>query len=269
MTALSQSQGPFWKKFAPLFAAGAAGLVALVPTVSTLMEKQLERLPGAQRISLPAVTALSMIQPTLLLAGAVAVGALLAPRLGLRSHLVAKTVTDKLLLPALRADLPVAALGGAISFVAVAALDLAFRPFVAEAVKTMGQSISHLTVSGVLGALLYGGITEELLLRWGLMTLLVWIGWRLVQRRQGLPRPAIMWSAIGLSALIFGAAHLPATALLVPLTPLIVVRALLLNGIAGMIFGWLYWRRSLEAGMIAHATFHVCATLITLAGLLR
>ena len=30
--------------------------------------------------------------------------------------------------------------------------------------------------------LLYGGITEELMVRWGVMTLLLWLGWRLLQR---------------------------------------------------------------------------------------
>lgn len=42
------------------------------------------------------------------------------------------------------------------------------------------------------------------------------------------------------------------TARLMPLTSIVVVRALVLNGIAGLLFGWLYWRRGLEAAVIAH-----------------
>jgi hypothetical protein len=38
------------------------------------------------------------------------------------------------------------------------------------------------------------------------------------------------------------------------LTPLVVTRALLLNGIAGLALGWLYWKRGLELAMIAHLT---------------
>jgi membrane protease YdiL (CAAX protease family) len=30
-----------------------------------------------------------------------------------------------------------------------------------------------------------------------------------------------------------------------------------LNAIGGIVFGWLYWRRSLEAAMVAHASAHV------------
>lgn len=38
-----------------------------------------------------------------------------------------------------------------------------------------------------------------------------------------------MWTSIVLATLAFGALHLPATALLIGLEPLVVVRALLLN----------------------------------------
>jgi membrane protease YdiL (CAAX protease family) len=73
---------------------------------------------------------------------------------------------------------------------------------------------------------LYGGIVEELMLRWRFMTLLVWIGWRLFQRDEGLPSPAIVWTAIILAALLFGLSHLPALAGLVVLTPILVIRTI-------------------------------------------
>jgi membrane protease YdiL (CAAX protease family) len=37
-----------------------------------------------------------------------------------------------------------------------------------------------------------------------------------------------------------------------PITPLVVAAALMLNGIAGIAFGFLYRRHGLEAAMIAH-----------------
>jgi len=45
---------------------------------------------------------------------------------------------------------------------------------------------------------------------------------------------------------------LPATALLVPLTQLVITRAIILNGLVGIVFGWLYWKRGLEAAMVSH-----------------
>jgi membrane protease YdiL (CAAX protease family) len=81
----------------------------------------------------------------------------------------------------------------------------------------------------------YGAIPEELLMRLGLMTLLVWFGARLT--RSAVPSPAAVWTAIVATALLFGAGHLPTTAAMLPFTPLVIARALLLNGIGGVLFG--------------------------------
>jgi membrane protease YdiL (CAAX protease family) len=51
--------------------------------------------------------------------------------------------------------------------------------------------------------------------------------------------------------------HLPAASRITPLTPALIGRTLLLNGIAGAVFGYLYWKRGLEAVMIAHGTADV------------
>jgi membrane protease YdiL (CAAX protease family) len=82
------------------------------------------------------------------------------------------------------------------------------------------------------------------------MTLLVWVGARLTGT--AVPRPLVVWAAIAITALLFGAGHLPTAAALLPLSPLVIARALLFNGLGGMVFGWLYWKRSLVAAMIAH-----------------
>lgn len=104
----------------------------------------------------------------------------------------------------------------------------------------------------------YGGITEELLLRLFLMTLLAWLLRRSFVRRQGLTPPWVFWAAILLAALLFGAAHLPAASTLWPLTAGVVVRTLALNALAGVGFGYLYWKRGLEHAMLAH----FCADLV-------
>jgi len=49
-----------------------------------------------------------------------------------------------------------------------------------------------------------------------------------------------MWTATVITARLFGAGHLPTTAAFLPLTLLVIGRALLLNGMAGIVFGWLY-----------------------------
>jgi membrane protease YdiL (CAAX protease family) len=98
----------------------------------------------------------------------------------------------------------------------------------------------------------YGGITEEILMRLFLMTLFIWIGIKITKKNQ--PTQTIIIISILLAAIIFGLGHLPITASLTKITPLIITRAIFLNGIGGIVFGWLYWKKGLEAAMIAHFT---------------
>jgi membrane protease YdiL (CAAX protease family) len=89
-------------------------------------------------------------------------------------------------------------------------------------------------------------------------------GWVLAGRRGDAPGPGVAWAAIGVSAVLFGVGHLPALAQAVGLTPALIARTVLLNAVAGVAFGWLYWRRSLEAAMVAHAAFHVPLVALSL-----
>jgi membrane protease YdiL (CAAX protease family) len=73
-----------------------------------------------------------------------------------------------------------------------------------------------------------------------------------------------MWFAIIIAAVLFGIGHLPALAQSVGLTPALIARTVLLNAIAGVILGWLYWQRSLEAAMVGHAAFHVPLVVLSL-----
>ncbi|PKL71234.1 MAG: CPBP family intramembrane metalloprotease, partial [Methanobacteriales archaeon HGW-Methanobacteriales-2] len=38
----------------------------------------------------------------------------------------------------------------------------------------------------------------------------------------------------------------------ITITPMVIARAIVLNGIGAIIFGWLYWKKGLESAMISH-----------------
>jgi membrane protease YdiL (CAAX protease family) len=84
------------------------------------------------------------------------------------------------------------------------------------------------------------------------MSFLVWVGRAVSKTADGKPTSAVFWVANVLAAVLFGLGHLPVTSTIVPLTPIVVARAIVLNGLAGVGFGWLYWRRGLESAMVAH-----------------
>ena len=101
-------------------------------------------------------------------------------------------------------------------------------------------------------AAFYGGIDEEVLLRLFLMTLLAWLGKFVSHTAEGRPTLVVLWIANILAAILFGLGHLPTTAMLIPLTPLVIARAIVLNGVAGLAFGYLYWKHGLESAMLSH-----------------
>jgi ABC-2 type transport system ATP-binding protein len=97
------------------------------------------------------------------------------------------------------------------------------------------------------------GVTEETLLRLFGLSLLAWLGGLLFQESDGRPKLAVLWTANILFALVFGATHLPAAeAMGWPINTLIVTRTLVLNGLAGLVLGWLFWNFGLETAMLAH-----------------
>ncbi len=90
-----------------------------------------------------------------------------------------------------------------------------------------------------------------------LLSALAWLFSKVSHTKNGMPTRAALWSATLITACVFGLGHLPATALSTALTLLVVVRALVLNGIVGMLSGYFYWKRGLEAAILSHFTADV------------
>jgi membrane protease YdiL (CAAX protease family) len=64
------------------------------------------------------------------------------------------------------------------------------------------------------------------------------------------------------AALCLGLGHIPGQQNIGPLTPAVWAFTLLLNGILGIVCGWLYWRKGLEAAMLAHSTVDIVLHVI-------
>ncbi len=94
------------------------------------------------------------------------------------------------------------------------------------------------------------GAGEEILFRFGLMSLLAWFAWKVLPSRDGGASAFGMWFAVGLAAVVFASVHAAPESQDAALTALQMVRLL-----AGAGFGWLFWKRGLEAAMTAHFTY--------------
>jgi len=117
--------------------------------------------------------------------------------------------------------------------------------------KSSLLSGAHPPVWAGLLASLYGGINEEVLLRLFLFTLVYFL-FRKIFKFELKNRTAFLWITNLIVAIIFGLGHLPTAFKLVEPSSFEVTRVLLLNGIPGVVFGWLYWSRGLWTAMTAH-----------------
>ena len=204
----------------------------------------------------PALKLLSLVQPTILLAVAILVGVALASKVGLSSPMAEVAASGGDVISAFKPQIAPGIIGGLAGGIAIVLIALAWKPFlpleVTRLISEFGKFVPLPT------RLLYGGITEELLLRWGFMTLLVWAAWRLFQKGQDRPKPACFFGAIVISSVVFGIGHLPVAFMLFPEPTLALTLFVIVgNSTFGLIAGYLYWKKGLESAMLAHMSAHV------------
>lgn len=118
------------------------------------------------------------------------------------------------------------------------------------------------TVPYLLATVTLGAVTEEVMLRLFMMSLIAFILHKLFDKNRELPSPAILMIANLITAILFAAGHLPVTFLTLGSSPMILFRCFLLNGCFGLAFGWLYRKFGLRYAMIAHGGCHVVSKLI-------
>jgi len=116
-----------------------------------------------------------------------------------------------------------------------------------------------------LASVFYGGVIEEVMMRLFFMSLISFLGWKLFFRSRAYPPMGVFIAANVIAALLFAAAHLPATQMqLGELTPLILLRCFLLNGAFGLLFGRIYRKYGIQYAMLSHVLFHVVSRTIWL-----
>ncbi len=199
---------------------------------------------------------ISVIQPALLTTLAVAVGVWLGAGVRLHAPAAEAAANGEPFFEKLRPQIVPGVVAGLLTGAAITASWVVAKPFLSpefiDRAQEFNKFLPHIT------RFLYGGFTEELLLRWGVMTFLVWAAWRLFQKGEGTPRPVWFVTAIVVSAVLFGMGHLPVAAMLAGgLTLPIVIYVIMGNSLFGIVAGFLYWRRGLESAMIAHISAHL------------
>jgi len=249
-----------WSEFVILLGAAAAGVVCVMPYTLELTGDVFKK--AQERIHQPmwVLVLLQSVQGIMLVGLAAGLGLLISARIGLGAPLLEGLLAGKgVSEEALAMIAPALILGIASSTVVMVLEITVFWPRLPSAIRN-NVPIPKLWKRFL--ASFYGAIDEEILLRLFLLSLLAWLigfAWHLPSGR---PTVGALWIANIIAALVFGLGHLPATAALTKLTPLLLWRAIVLNGIVGVATGYLFWQYGLEAAMLAHFSADIVIHII-------
>lgn len=249
--------GVVWSQFILIFALGLFGALAVMPYAFAMNKERISQAP----LPKPLMLAVSVVQNAILIAIAAFAGLWVAERTGLGAPVIFSALSGEPVLAEIARYLPVTLLLSFGMWVIMLALEyFVFAPHVPPVLRQVSAKIQ--LWKRVLASF-YGGLTEEILMRLFLMNLLAWLLSLVWSTPAGTPAVGAIWTAIVLAALLFGLGHLPATAALTKLTPWVIARGVVLNGVAGIIFGYLFWQYGLLAAMIAHFTMDILLHVIT------
>jgi len=240
-----------WKLFFILLVICVIVTVLVIPYSLELKSNKIEITPK--------ILLLTALQNLVLFAIVIFLGLFLSKRIGMGLPILEGVLEGKNQTKELKSILLPSFSLGIIAGTFTVLMDIPFKKFIPE--------ILHLetpvTVWKALLASFYGGIAEEILLRLFLVSLFVWIIFKIKKDKDGNPTVFGIWLSIILAAIFFGLGHLPATAQMTKLTGIIIIRAIVLNGILGTTFGWLYWKKGLESAIIAHFSADIVLHIIT------
>ena len=239
----SDHDGPFANSFRRNFlyvwSVAVVSVLFYVPVIPKLIPADVP-LPFSMNI----VVLLSIIQLVVVTALFAAAGAYLTPRIGFRARLGDVAIHQKDIWAVCKSQcyygVPTG-LAGAITAYFMAPDFIAYLnsyPFVFR---------------------LFGGLYEEVIMRWGLMTILVWILWRIFQKGTGIPKSWLVYSGILVSQILFAFSHIPALTHFGITDPALSVFTIF---IVSLPWGWLFWRQGLESAFIAHSSFHAFVALL-------
>jgi hypothetical protein len=225
--------------FLYVWIAAMIGVLFYLPMIPKLI-------PASTRLPFPMNTILwiAFLQYAILTAAFSAVGAWLTPKIGFQAHTADVTIRKRVFLKTLKTQM-------------IYGVPTGFAGAVAARLIAPGF-IAYLNRFTVPSRLFYGGLTEEVIMRWCIMTVFVWVLWRVIQRGTGIPEDRIVLSGVVLSQMLFAAGHFPALIKLGIGNPWWSVLTIF---IVSLPWGWLFWKKGLEAAFIAHASFHAFTAL--------
>ncbi len=242
-----------WKIFFILLVASVGSTFAIIPYMFTIQKDLISQIP----FPIPVLMLIQGVQTTILYSILIFIGLLLAKKTGFSFPILERITSKKPIRDQLRSIIPRSILIGLLVGFLIAGVDYLFIQF---GVQIPGSSVAAPLWQKFLASF-YGGIAEEVMMRLFLMTLLAWIFSKVFHKSKK-PSAIHIYPAIFITAIVFGLGHLPVTATFTEITPQIIFRGILLNGIGGVVYGWLFWKKGFESAVVAHYMTDIALLII-------
>jgi hypothetical protein len=230
-----------------LLSAGLIGAVAIMPYALELSGDRLKEMPLP--LPLPVVLVLQFAQNAIFVGAAVAIGLLISRKVGLGAPVLEVWLYERRNLLTARMVAASAIAGAAIGALIALLAYFVFLPLIPQLPFAAEGAIP---LWKRLLSCFYGALNEEILMRLFLLSLVLWLTGKLWRSGQGKLSIGAFWTTNILVALLFGLGHMPAVAQIMPINLMTLLYVLSLNGIASVLFGYLFWKRGLESAIIAH-----------------
>ena len=236
-----------WKIFWLLLVASVVGVAALLPYLLALFQKVIAASPLP--MPMPVLLTVQVMQNVILFAGFISLGLILARKVGIETPILqrwfyahsAPSPNNATLTPLL------VGLSGAalllVIFYTVFLPRIPEWPIALEAAMPIWKRFL---------ACFYGAINEEILARLFALSLILWLLRKIARQQSPQASPVIFWIANLITAGLFAAGHIPAAKAFLPITPPVLAAVFIMNGSVSLAFGYLCWKRGLEAAMLAH-----------------
>jgi hypothetical protein len=230
-----------------LFILGLFGVFSMLTVTIPLESLPKEVL---DKISPQTLKYLVLINPTILLLIAVVVGTLLYDKVGFSVPTISSILKIEQPKIKLIEQVKFGVFFGLLAGILITVIGIVFKSSLPQEFIELGNKIKITTVA----RFLYGGLTEELLMRFGFMTLVVWLIFKITKNLNS----STYWTGIFIASILFAVGHFPVVFNAVQSPTISLLTYVLIgNSIAGLFFGWLYWKKGLEAAFIAHIFAHV------------
>ncbi len=246
---------PKWKIILFFLAISLPGVLFLIPMLKSFILTKASLNPELKLVSFTKIATAIFVQTYFFIGLASTLGVFLAPKVGLKLGFFED---GKIFNANLKPIVSWALCCASLFYVGIHFAPGGPLPSITE--SSLTEILKQIPVK-----IFYGGIVEEIILRLGIMTVLVWLG-ELMSGRSF----ANYFCAIATSSILFGIGHLPAYFSLVGdnYSMIVVGKIIFLNSVGGIIYGYLYWQKGLLSAMICYALTHVFMTMFLLLKLL-